>query len=110
MAMPQLGLLFIGALALILTGVAGWLALNANRSDTWTRVLSDVAAALLWGLFGLSAMDVIIRDAAFSSNSEPVWPLVYLGFGAGLIVFLYALYDLLVGVGSEVPTEGDVTP
>jgi phosphate/sulfate permease len=104
MAVTQLALLFIGALAFVAT-----LGLFYRFGDRWTGILVEGLAAVLWGLLGLSAMDVIVRQSSFASASEPIWPLVFLGIGMALGVGLYAVYDIVEGVGrtaNETDLEG----
>lgn len=96
MANTQLSVLFIGALA-----TAATYGIFYQFRDRWTGLLVEVGAAALWGLFALSSMNVIVRDAAFASSSEPIWPLVYLGVGMSLLALLYVIYDGAQGVGSE---------
>jgi len=101
MAMTQSALLFLGALATGTTLASGWMAMNAGRVDKWTRVVVMFGAALLWGGFGLSSYDVIVRDSAWASASEPIMPLVILGITMAMVMFVYALYDLLHGIAAE---------
>lgn len=96
MAMTQSALIFIGALATLST-----LGLFINLGDRWTNILVEFTASILWGLFGLSSWDVIVIDSFAVHHSEPILPLVYLGFGFAFILALYALYDLVVGAGQQ---------
>lgn len=104
MAMTELGLLFIGALAVI-----GTYGLFYTFRDAWTNLLVEFGTAFLWGLFAYSSMDVIVRSTSFASASEPIMPLVILGVGMALLAFFYALYDLVEKLGqqaSDVDLEG----
>jgi len=100
--MTQLALLFIGTLATLAT-----YGLFYQFGDRWTNLLIEFGASALWGLFAVSAMDVIVREAAFTTESEPIWPLVFLGLGMSVLALLYAIYDLAVRV-SEEATETDI--
>lgn len=102
MVMTEGALLFLGALATLAT-----LGLFANFDDRWTGVVVTFLAAILWGLFGMSAFDVIVRETTFADSSEPIMPLVYLGFGLAFIIAIYGFYDLLSAAGSEV-NEADI--
>jgi len=92
MAVTQLAVLFIGLMAFLAT-----LMFFLPFPEPYTAVLVEFAAAMLWGLFALSAFDVIVRDASFATASEPIWPLVFLGVGMALATFLLALHDLFSG-------------
>lgn len=102
MATTQLALLFIGALA-----TAATVGFFYRFGDRLTALLVELAAPILWGLFALSSMDVIVRDAAWASASEPVTPLVWVGIGFAVATFLLWLYDLFEG-GSEAAMETDL--
>lgn len=99
MAMTQSALMFMGAMA---TGLA-YLGLFKNfvGDDRWTRVLILFASSIVWGVFGLSSYDVIVRDTAYASASEPITPLVYLGFGLAGIMALFGIYEMFQAIGSD---------
>jgi uncharacterized membrane protein YuzA (DUF378 family) len=96
MAMTQLALVFLGSLATLAT-----IGMFVNVFDRWTSLLVTFLAAILWATFGLSSFDVIVRDAAYASASEPITPLAYLGIGLAMIIGVYGLADLVMGVGEE---------
>lgn len=105
MAMTQSALLFMGTFA---TGLA-YLGLFKNFSggDRWTRVLLLFASAMVWGVFGLSSYDVIVRDTSFASASESIIPLVYLGFGLAFIVALFGIFEMFQAIGSDASDAAD---
>lgn len=93
MAMTQLALLFLGAFASAL----GYLGMFKQFSggDRWTRVLLLFASAIVWGLFGMGSYDVIVgSDNMVTTVSEPIMPLVYLGFGTAFIVALFGVFEM----------------
>lgn len=94
MAMTQLTLIFIGGLATLTT--AG---LGVTYADKATQAVVAFAAALFWAIFGMSAFDVYVNDAA--TKSEPITPLAYLGIGLAVIVGLFAFWLVLQSVRSE---------
>lgn len=96
MAVTELTLVFIATLATLAT-----VGMFLNFADRWTELLVTFAASLLWGVVGMSSFDVIVRDTSFATASEPIEPLVYLGFGFAGIIAIYGLHDLLVGVRDE---------
>lgn len=96
MAMTQLALLFIGGIALLAS-----LGLFYNFDDPWTGVLVGFVAAGLWGLFGISSMDVIVRDSAWASASRPIDPLMWVGFALAVLTAFFAIYDLLQQLNSD---------
>lgn len=96
MSIPPILLVFIGLLATVAT-----LGLFYQFGDPWTGVLVELAAAVLWGLFGLSAMDVVIVSDVNPPVSEPLRPLMFLGFGLAAVTFLFVLYDLATGLKHE---------
>lgn len=95
-AITQTSLLFLGALALLAT-----LGMFVDFGDRWTRVLVSFMAAVLWGVFGISAFDVIILDNFAATRSEAQMPLVFVGMGFALMTGMYALADLVKGIGGE---------
>lgn len=94
--MTELLLTWLGTVALLAT-----LGLFYQFRDRWTALLVEFAATALWGLFALSAMTVVVPSGATEPATASMDPLVYLGLGFALITFLYAIYDLLVGLGQE---------
>jgi uncharacterized membrane protein YuzA (DUF378 family) len=102
MVMTQLTLVFLGALATLAT-----LGLFVEFDDRWTSILVEFLAAILWGLFGMSAFDVIVTEHVSPPVSEPILPLAYLGIGLAFIVALYGFYDLIQGFGAEA-SEADM--
>lgn len=96
MAMTQLALLFLGSFATLTT-----LGLFVDFGDDITGALVGFVGALTWGLFGVSAFDVIVRQTPFASASEPITPLAYLGIGLSVVVGLFSVKRLLAGVRQE---------
>lgn len=94
--MTQLALLFIGAIALLAT-----FGLFYRFGDRWTALLVEFSATFLWGLFAISAMDVIVTSHVSPPESDAIMPLVYLGIGFAFVTFVYSLYDLVEGVNQE---------
>jgi hypothetical protein len=105
MAMTQSVLLSLGAFA---TGL-GYLGLfkTFGGGDRWTRVLLLFASAIVWGLFAMSSYDVIVRETSFASASEPILPLVYLGFGLAFIVALFGVSELLKAMAADASDATD---
>lgn len=105
MAMTQNALLFMGIFA---TGL-GYLGLFKTFSgdDRWTRVLLLFASAIIWGVFGLSSNDVIVRENAYASASEPIMPFVYMGFGLAFIVALFGVYELFQAIANDARDASD---
>jgi uncharacterized membrane protein YuzA (DUF378 family) len=104
--MTQLALVFLGALSTLAT-----LGLFVEFDDRWTGVLVEFLAAILWGLFGMSAFDVIVTDGVSPPVSEPILPLAYLGIGLAFILALYGFYDFVQGIGAEASeTDMDLLP
>lgn len=93
MAMTQLALLFMGALATLAT-----VGMFVNLDDA-SRILVSFSGAILWAFFGMSAFDVYVDEAA--TKSEPITPLAYLGIGFAVIVGLFAFYTLIDVVRAE---------
>lgn len=100
MAMTELALLFIGALATLAT-----VGMFMDFRDLWTPVIVSFAAAMLWGLFGMSSFDVIVRDTSFAEASEPILPLVWLGFGFAFATGMFWLWQLKNALAGEVGAE-----
>jgi len=96
MAMTQLMLMFVGVLALFAT-----FGLFYDFRDRWTGVLVGFTASILWGVFGISAFEVTVVGDAVTHGFE-MMPLVIVGVGLAFVTALFALSDLLTGVGSEV--------
>lgn len=97
MAMTPIALIFLGFVALLAT-----LGIFMKRQlDRQTKILVTFMAAALWGLFALSAMDVVVRDAAWASASESLDPLMWMGFGMAALTSLYGIYDVFAGLGRE---------
>lgn len=103
MAMTPLLLAWLGSLA---AGVT-FLGLFVDAFDRWTHVLLTFLGAGLWATFAVGGMDVIVRDSAVATASEPVWMLVYPGVGMTVLVALFGVRDLLAGAGQET-SERDV--
>lgn len=108
MVMTQSALLFLGSFA---TGLA-YLGLFKNFSgeDRWTRVLLLFSSAMVWGVFGLSSYDVIIattETAPLTTRSEPILPMVYLGFGLAFIVTLFGVYELFQAIARDASDATD---
>lgn len=96
MAMTELLLVWVGSVALLAT-----YGLFYQFRDRWTAILVEFGASVLWGLFAVSAMDVIVPSGASTPVSASMDMLVYLGIGFALVTFVYFLYDLLAGIGAE---------
>lgn len=97
MAVTETTILILSALATLST-----IGMFLNFADRWTELLVTFTAAVLWGVLGWSSFDVIVRDTSFATASEPITPLVYVGFGFAAVIFLYGITDLLTGVKAEV--------
>jgi len=102
MAVTEITLLILAALATL-----GTLGLFADYADRWTELLVTFTTALLWAIFGFSSFDVMVRNTAFATASEPIMPLVFVGFGFSAVVFMYGFYDLVAGVASEASEAAD---
>lgn len=89
MAMTQLALLFLGALAGV-TSIGLFM-----RTDAPTKVVLSFTAAVLWGVFGMSAFDVIIVSESHVVRSEPILPLAYLGLGLAFAATGFAIMQLI---------------
>lgn len=94
--MTELLLVWLGTVALLAT-----LGLFYRFGDRWTALLVEFTAAILWSFFAVSAMNVVVPSGASEPATASMDMLVYLGIGFALITFLYAVYDLLVGLGAE---------
>jgi len=101
--MTQLGLLFLGALAAMMSAAG----LFGRFEDRWTNVVLAFAGSVVWGVFGISSFDVIVHSTAYSRQSEPMLPLAYLGVGFAVVVGLFGIRLLLVAVGGEVEETGE---
>lgn len=102
MAVTELTLISLGVLATLFS--AGLL-LNM---DPETRVILGMVGALTWGLFGLSAFDVIIPATGETPEQIAVTPFIYIGFGLAMIVFVFAFLQLFALIGDKAgATEGD---
>jgi hypothetical protein len=99
MAMTQLALMFMGALATL-----GTIGLFLNFQDDMTRGLVGFAGSVVWFLFGISSFDVIVVDSYAATKSEPIMPLVFVGFGFGAVVALFSLKAIFDGIGDEAST------
>lgn len=109
MAMTELGLLFMGGLATLATlGLFADFRDADGRPDRATQVLVAFLAAVLWGAFGLSANDVIVRDTSFATASEPIQPLFWLGVLMALLVAVYAIWMLFKAVFTESTEAADM--
>lgn len=108
MAMTQLALIFMAGLATLLSGAG----LLGPFPDEETKVVMSFAGAIVWGGVGISSFDVIVFSSAYASQSEPIYPLVYLGFGLAVIVALFSFLKLLKLVQGEVEstTEESIMP
>jgi len=91
MAMPQLSLLFIGTLAT----AAGFTGLSYDFDDEWTAPLLAFISAILWGLFGMSSLDVLV-PAGSSTSSIEIFSLALLGFALGFTTLLFAVYEFFM--------------
>lgn len=86
-------LMFIGGLA-VLASVGG---VFVDFPDRTVSMFLSVLAAILWGTFGLSAYDVLDGQGGHIT----VEPLVFLGFGLGVLLFINAIYEFLAAFKSE---------
>jgi len=98
MPIPQSILIALIALATICTA-----SLFVPLADRWTAIVVEFLAAILWAIVGFSAYDVRMQSLNDPNvaTGEPIMPLVFLGFGFGMSVFLYFLADFISGFGSE---------
>lgn len=85
MAVPELALLFLGTLAVLAS-----IGLFVDFGDE-TDLLVAFAAALLWAVFGLSAMDVSV--SAFHP-SDGIDQFVFLGLGLAFVCVLFGVWRL----------------
>lgn len=97
MAVTEITLVIIATLATL-----GTIGLFMNYADRWTELVVTFGTALLWAILGMSSFDVIVRDTSFATASEPIDPLIWVGFGLSAIIFMYGIGDLLVGFRAEV--------
>lgn len=105
MAMTQLALLFLGVLAVLLSGSG----LLGQFADDATPVVLAFAGAITWGAFGISSFDVIVHSSAYSTQSEPILPLAYLGIAFSIIVGVFAVYQLLQLIQGEAESTSQET-
>jgi len=103
MAVTELTLVFMATLALLAT-----IGMFLNFADRWTELVVTLTASILWGVVGLSSFDVIVRNTSFATASEPILPMVYIGFSLAGMIAIYALADLVTGVAAEAD-EADIT-
>lgn len=96
MAMTQLGLMMMGGIATLAT-----IGMFKDFGDDETRVIMSFGASVLWGFFGMSSFDVIVRSTSYASASEPITPLAYMGIGLSIITGFFAIWMLLMLVKSE---------
>lgn len=96
MAMSELLLAWLGSVAVLAT-----FGLFYNFRDRWTALLVEFVASVLWGVFALSARDVIVPSGASTPVSESMDMLVFLGITFVIVTFGYFLYDLATGVSKE---------
>lgn len=102
MATTELSLAMLGTMAALCSLV---LVLNADRPTT---VVLSFVGAMLWGLFGLSAFDVLVLDTYAATKSEPILPLVYMGIGLSIVVGMFWLLQLVKLLTDETDaTEAD---
>lgn len=94
--MTELLLAWLGTIALLAT-----LGLFYDFRDRWTALLVEFTAAILWAFFAVSGMTVVVPSGASEPATASMDPLVYLGLGFALVTFLYAIYDLFVGITDE---------
>jgi len=103
MAMTVLALVFIGTLATALS----WAGLFGPLPQDGTNAAVSFAASVLWGVFGISAFDVIVHSTAYSSISEPIEPLAFMGIAFSLVVGLFSVKQLLAAVRGEVESTSE---
>lgn len=96
MAMSQLALLWVGTLAALLS----FFGLFKSFDDNWTPVLLIFTGAILWGVFGLSAGDVLIPTGS-GTTSESMLPLLFVGLGLAMITALFGIGELVTAFGSD---------
>ncbi len=102
MAVTEATLISLGVLATLLS--AGLL----MSMDSETRIILGFSGAITWGLVGLSAFDVLIPATGETPEQITVTPLVYIGFGFAIIVFIMTLLQLFAKIGEKSgATEGD---
>jgi hypothetical protein len=107
MAMTQTGLLILGGIATLAS-----IGMFLDFDDDATGLLLGVAAAIVWGAFGMASFDVIVRDNYAATASEPMYPLAYLGLAFAAIFGMLVLYQFVKKVGEEAgatDTEGLVS-
>lgn len=95
MAMTQLALLFMGIVAL-----AASMGFFINFDED-TRLVVTFLAVLTWLMFGFSAFDVIVTEGVSPPVSEPIMPLVFLGFGLTVVTAVFWFHQVLVRFASE---------
>lgn len=94
--MTELLLAWLGTVALVATYGVFY-----QFRDRWSNVLVEFGAAILWAVFAVSALNVTVPTGTSDPPSEPVMTLVYMGLAFAVVTFLYAIYDLLAGIGAE---------
>jgi len=104
MAMTVLALVFIGTLAVVLS----WAGLFGPLPQDGTNAAVSFAASVLWGVFGISAFDVIVDVSEGVVVSRSMEPLAFMGIAFSLVVGLFSVKQLLGAVRGEVEaTDGD---
>lgn len=93
--MSETTLLFIGVLATLAT-----IGLFVDFTDDWTGVVVAFGGAILWGIFGMSAYDVKVYEAA-TVYSTTYMPLVVIGIGFGIMVGIYSVAMLFSAFNTE---------
>lgn len=104
MAMTQMGLFILGALATLSS-----VGMLREISDALTNLVIALASAVVWALFAYGALDVIVRDSYAATASEPMYPLVYVGVafaGISLLVVLDRFATVLSGSAGATTQEG----
>lgn len=100
MAITQLGLLFIGLLAVLSTvGLFIDFRDRNGQPDRGTPVLLAFLGSILWGTFALSSSDVYVDEAA--STAEALDPLFWVGVLLSALVALYAVWLLFQAIFAE---------
>lgn len=97
MAMTIGGLAILAALACLAT-----VGLFVDFTDNITHVVLGVLGALIWGIFGLSAFDVIVGVSDTGvPTTRPLTMVAYLGILIAIAVGGYSLYELVAVLGEE---------
>jgi len=106
MAISQSMLAFVGLLAASMSYIG--LFKPFAGGDRWTRVLLLFGGAILWGMFGLSANDVIVgSNNMVTLESVTMLPLVYLGYGAAFVVALFGIFEMFQAITGQTSDAAD---